>query len=167
MKKALLVIDMQNICVGENHSTFFKYDNSVLLGNVNAVIAEYEPENVYYILNIMKDNLISKLAPFKAFDGSDAIELVSGLSIVSNNMYKKYKGDAFSNCTLTQAIKNSGISEIEIVGVDGGGCVGRSALGAIKEGFKVKLNTNAIGTMFIKRADKINQKLKSQGAVFV
>lgn len=27
MKKALLVIDMQNVCVGENHATYFKYKN--------------------------------------------------------------------------------------------------------------------------------------------
>lgn len=24
MKKALLVIDMQNVCVGDNHATYFK-----------------------------------------------------------------------------------------------------------------------------------------------
>ena len=38
MKKALLVIDMQNICVGEKHATYFNYDNEILIQAVNEVI---------------------------------------------------------------------------------------------------------------------------------
>jgi len=53
MKKALLVVDMQNVCVGENHSPFFKYDNYNLIASVNAVISGYTPENVYYIMNMI------------------------------------------------------------------------------------------------------------------
>lgn len=40
--KALLVIDMQNVCVGENHAEFFHYDNTTLLNSVNAAIADNE-----------------------------------------------------------------------------------------------------------------------------
>lgn len=166
MKKVLLVIDMQNICVGENHTPMFKYDNSTLIKNVNTVISQHDPKNVYYILNIMKYNLISKLAPFKAFEGSYEVELVSNLSVVNNNKFKKYKGNAFSNKELGQALRNANVMEIEIVGVDGGGCVARTAFGALKEGFNVILNTNAIGTTFVKRAKKLNGKLKSQNVIF-
>ena len=35
MKKALLVIDMQNVCVGNNHAAYFKYNNKELVQNVN------------------------------------------------------------------------------------------------------------------------------------
>lgn len=35
VKKALLVIDMQNVCVGKNHATYFKYDNEILIQTVN------------------------------------------------------------------------------------------------------------------------------------
>ena len=38
MKKALLVIDMQNVCVGEKHASYFKYDNKKLLREVNKAI---------------------------------------------------------------------------------------------------------------------------------
>ena len=38
VNKALLVIDMQNVCVGENHATYFKYDNEILIRTVNEVI---------------------------------------------------------------------------------------------------------------------------------
>ena len=65
MKKALLVIDMQNVCVGEKHATYFKYDNENLIQAVNKVIDENRDNPVIYIKNIMKKNLINKLAPFQ------------------------------------------------------------------------------------------------------
>lgn len=40
MKKALLVIDMQNVSVGKNHASYFKYDCEKLIGAVNGVIDE-------------------------------------------------------------------------------------------------------------------------------
>lgn len=69
MKKALLVIDMQNVCVGEKHATYFKYDNENLIQAVNKVIDENKDNPVIYIKNIMKKNLINKLAPFKLMKG--------------------------------------------------------------------------------------------------
>ena len=46
MKKALLVIDMQNVCVGEKHASYFKYDNEALIKSVNEVIDSYDNEMV-------------------------------------------------------------------------------------------------------------------------
>lgn len=115
----------------------------------------------------MKDNLISKLVPFKAFDGTKNAELASSLNVVSDYVFKKYKGDAFTNPALKAKLDELNIDEIEIVGLDGGGCVARTALGAVKAGYKVTLNTNAIGTMFIKKAEKLNAKLKKLGAEFI
>ena len=54
MKKALLVIDMQNVCVGEKHATYFKYDNEILIQAVNKVIDENKDNPVIYIKNIMQ-----------------------------------------------------------------------------------------------------------------
>ena len=47
MKKALLVIDMQNVCVGKNHAAYFKYDNEILIQTVNEVIDANESNVVY------------------------------------------------------------------------------------------------------------------------
>ena len=90
MKKALLVIDMQNVCVGEKHATYFKYDNDVLIQAVNKVIDENRDNLVIYIKNVMKKNLINKLAPFQAYEGSEEVELVSNLCIASNYVFTKY-----------------------------------------------------------------------------
>lgn len=114
----------------------------------------------------MKKNIINKFAPFEAYEGSNEVELVNTLKIINNKKFIKYKGDAFSNNELNQALNESKITEIEIVGVDGGGCVLLTALGALKNGYKVTINTKAVGTTFIKNANKLNRKLKAKGAVF-
>lgn len=167
MGKALLVLDMQNVCVGKNHSSFFTYDIDKLIPSVNKRISDYNNSEVIYIVNIMKDNLINKFAPFKAYDGTEEVELANELNVVSNNIFKKYTGNAFENIELNNYLKSMNIDEIEIVGVDGGGCVARTALGAIENGYKVILNTESIGTMFTKKADKLNKKLKAKGTTFV
>lgn len=96
VKKALLVIDMQNVCVGKNHATYFKYDNEILIQTVNEVIDANESNVVVYIKNIMKKNLINKLASFKAYEGTEEVELVSNLHVISDYVFIKYEGNAFS-----------------------------------------------------------------------
>lgn len=97
MNKALLVIDMQNICVGENHADMFKYDNKELIQKINKKIQSYDSNNVIYIANIMKKNFINLFAPFKAYEGSEEAQIIDELNVVNDLIIKKYKGDAFSN----------------------------------------------------------------------
>lgn len=167
MKKALLVIDMQNVCVGEKHSSYFKYDNKELIHEVNKAIDANENNLVVYIQNVMKKNFLNKFAPFHAYEGTEDIELVKDLHIVSNNVYKKYESNAFSNPALNVLLKDHNIEYVEVVGVDGGGCVALTALGTIKEGYKVIVNEKAIGTLFDKNRDKYFKKLRETGAEFI
>lgn len=167
MKKALLVIDMQNVCVGENHATFFKYNNVDLIQAVNRVIDANKDNIVIYIKNVMRKNLLNKFAPFHAYEGTEEVELVGNLQMVSENIYTKYEGNAFTNSALKEFLKKSDIEYVEVIGVDGGGCVALTALGAMKEGYKVIVNENAIGTMFARKRDKYYKKLKDAGAEFI
>ncbi len=167
MKKALLVIDMQNVCVGENHAKYFKYNNIDLIKAVNEVIDANKDNMVIYIKNIMRENFLNKFAPFHAYEGTEEVELVNNLQIVSENIFTKYEGNAFSNSALNQFLKKSDIEYVEVIGVDGGGCVALTALGAIKEGYKVIVNENAIGTMFVKNKNKYFKQLKDLGAEFI
>ena len=166
MKKALLVIDMQEVTVGRNHADFFKYDNE-LIDRVNTVISSSDAAVVVYIKNLMKNNLINKLAPVKVFDNSPEAELAKDLLILSDYIFSKYSGDAFSNPEFSEFLKNNGIDTVELIGVDGGGCVALTALGACENNYKVILNTLAIGTMFDAKKDKYFNKLKMLGAEFV
>ena len=167
MKKALLVIDMQNVCVGENHADYFKYDTENLIQKVNQVIDENENHLVVYIKNVMKKNFLNKFAPIQAYEGTEAVELVDQLHVVSDYVYNKYTGNAFTNPELVSLLKKNQIACVEVVGVDGGGCVAETALGAIKEGYQVIINEKAIGTMFEKNRKKYFKKLKAAGAKFL
>jgi nicotinamidase-related amidase len=167
MKKALLVIDMQNVCVGQNHAAYFKYNNVELVEAVNKAIDANKNNVVVYIKNIMKKNFLNKFAPFHAYEGTEDVELVNNLQLVSQNVFTKYEGNAFSNFALNEFLKKSDIECVEIVGVDGGGCVALTALGAIKEGYKVIVNEKAIGTMFVKNKDKYFKRLNDAGAEFI
>lgn len=114
----------------------------------------------------MEDNEANREAPFKAFEGSYDAEMVSQLLKINNKVFRKYESNAFSNESLVQALKNSQVDEIEVVGVDGGGCVARTAIAGIKLGYKVTLNTSGIGTTFTHKAEEFNKKLKELGAEF-
>lgn len=91
MSKAVLVMDMQNICVGDSHAKFFKYNNKELIAAVNKVIKDNEGNSIIYILTIMKDNLINRLAPFKAFEGTENAELANNIEVVSNYFFKSIR----------------------------------------------------------------------------
>lgn len=165
MKKALLVIDMQEATVG-TYAKFLKYDSD-LLNRVNNVIDKTNASLVIYIKHLMKKNLINMLAPAKFFEGTAAVEWVNGLKIVSLYCFTKYEGNAFSNTELTNFLKGNDVDTIELVGVDGGACVALTAMGACKNGFKVVLNTSAIGTVFNSKRDRYFNKLKRLGAEFI
>lgn len=167
MKKALLVIDMQNVIVGENHAAYFQHDNEKLIKAVNEVIDANESNIVIYIKHMMKKNLINKFAPFQAYEGTENVELVSNLRVVSDYVFTKYKGNAFTNPKLNDFLKEHGIECVEVVGVDGGACVALTALGAINAGYNVIINENAIGTKFNKNKEKYFKKLRKSGAEFV
>ena len=166
MKKALLVIDMQEATVGDAHADFFKYDNE-LIKMVNSVISSTDATVVVYIRNLMKKNFINKLAPVKVFDNTPEAELAKGLLLVSSNTFSKFTGDAFSNPDFCEFLKINSIDTVELIGVDGGGCVSLTALGAYENGYKVILNTSAIGTMFDTKKEKYFEKLKKLGVMFI
>lgn len=165
-RKALIVVDMQEVCIGENHAECFQYPDS-LLPAVNQIIDENRENIVIYIRNIMKKNTINKFAPFQAYEGSKEVELVEGLHIVSDNIFDKYSGNAFSNKALPEFLEENEVEEVEIVGVDGGGCVPLTALGAVKNGYNVTVNTKGVGTMFTKKYASFFKKLKKKGVVFL
>lgn len=167
MRKALLVIDMQNFTVGEKHAAQFKYNHETLIQAVNKVIDTNRSEKVVYIKHTMKKNLINRFAPFQAYEGTEEVELVSNLHVVSDDVFTKYKGNAFTNPELNEFLKKHGIEFVEVIGVDGGWCVALTALGAVKEGYRVIVNESAIGTIHHKRKEKYFKKLREADVKFV
>ena len=91
-------------------------------------------------------------------------ELVDGLNIVSNQIFSKYTGNAFTNLKFAEKIQKDGYECLELAGVDGGGCVALTALGAIKLGYKVIIHNNLVGTVMVKQEQKYHKKLIKKGA---
>ena len=164
--KALLVIDIQEVTIGKKHAKFFQYDDT-LVSMVNRVIDENKDNVVVYIRNIMKKNLLNRFAPFQAYEGSKAVELIPDLHIVSDHIFDKFTSDAFSNKQLVEFLKINKIDKVEVIGVDGGGCVSLTALGALQNGYEVIVNTKAIGTVMKKKRDTYFKKLEKLGAKFI
>lgn len=165
--KGLLVVDMQEFYIGENRKSFFKYDAKKVINSINKIISSYDKENVIYIVNFMKNNFINKFAPFKLYEGDDEGRLVNDLLIVNNNIFKKYEGDAFTNKDLDIFLKSKGIDEVEIVGIDGGGCVSLTALGAIRSNYRVTINTEGVGTIFKNKEKKYYKKIVDLGGKII
>ncbi len=168
MKKALIVLDMQNVCVGKNNAPIFQYNKEALIWNVNKVIESRQHDLVVYIRTVLKNNpLLCALSPLKVFEGSPEANLVDELTIISEHVLLKYRGDAFSNPELAKLLKKHHIDEVEIIGVDGAGCVVRTANGAIKNGFKAIINVQATDTNYKLRQKIAFKKLKKKGVKFI
>lgn len=71
-----------------------------MIRTVNEVIDANKDNLVVYIKNVMKKNLINKLAPFQAYEGTEEVDLVSNLHIISDYVFTKYEGNTFSNPNL-------------------------------------------------------------------
>lgn len=167
MKKALLVIDMQNEMIGEKHAPQFNYNAETLLQSVNEVIDVNKSNMVVYIKHIMKKNLINKFASFHTYEGTENAELVPSLHIVSDYVLSKHNGNAFSNPQLHNLLKEHNIECVEVIGVDGGWCVSLTAIGAVKAGYRVIMNESAIGTIYHKRKEVFSKKLRNANVKFI
>ena len=167
MKKALLVIDMQNEIIGKNHAPQFNYNTETLLQSVNKVIDVNKSNMVIYIKHIMKKNLINKFASFHTYEGTENAELVPELHIVSDYVLSKHKGNAFTNPQLQKLLNDHNIECVEIIGIDGGWCVSLTAIGAVNAGYRVIINESAIGTINNKRKKVFSKKLQKANAKFI
>lgn len=148
MKKALLVIDLQDIYLGKHYS-----EN--LISSANKIISDNIDSTIVYIKNIYKLPL-----------NCESLNFAANLNIVSENIFNKHAGNAFTNPELKKFLDSKQIDTVEVIGIDGGACVSLTALGAVKEGYKVILNTEAIGTKssMENRRLKYFEKLKALGS---
>ncbi len=166
MKKLLIVMDMQEIAFGQQHAAFFRYDAD-LLQKVNAVIDAHAPDDVIYIRTLMKKGMLSRFAPVQVYDGSPQAELAAALHKVSDHVFTKYRGDAFTDQAFAAYVKASGADTAAFAGIDGGGCVALTALTACRNGLHVIIHTGAVGTMFPAKQEKHFATLKQLGAEFL
>lgn len=171
MKKALLVVDVQEDFIGElRNKNKFSYENTnELVNNINQKIEIYSKNmnEVIYIANVLPRNFFyKKFFPY-GLVGSQGAKLDKKIKIVSENYFEKQVGNAFKNNNLVKFIKEKGINEVEIVGVDGTGCVFRTAKGALEIGLKVSILKDSVGTINRKKLINIIKKLEAIGVMYI
>lgn len=170
MKKALMVIDMQNDYLYEKRKERFSYNTNQLTACVNDIIHKYKYENcdVIYIRHIIQNLPTNRLLFGYSIAGTEGAELYGDLDIGSDYCFDKLLGDAFSNKKLREFIHNNGYDVIHLCGIDECGCVASTALGAVKRGIKAEIIRKGTATVFPeKKVDKVRQKLNKAGIKFI
>ncbi|OOM76461.1 isochorismatase family protein [Clostridium puniceum] len=171
MKKALLVIDAQEDFIGEqrNKNKFNYEDVDELIKNINDKITIYKKnkDEVIYIANVLANNFFyNKFFPY-GITGSKGAKIDKRIKIVSENYFEKQVGNAFKNNNLVKFIKENQISEVELIGVDGIGCVFKTAKGAMDIGLKVTILSDSVGTVNPEKFIKLSTKLKILGVYYM
>ncbi|WP_303787994.1 cysteine hydrolase family protein [Ruminococcus flavefaciens] len=149
-KKALIVIDMQNDYLWEKRKKMFTYNTSELTDSVNHAIRSYKEKgwDIIYISQIFPDIITNRWIIGFSIKGTEGAELYNGLDIVSDLLFDKNLPDAFTAKKFREHIASQGYDEVAVCGLDECGCVGATALGAVRAGLKVSLLKNSTGCRF-------------------
>ena len=170
MKKALLIIDLQNDYLWEHRKSKFNYDTEKIISTVNSFIEQYQYDkhDVIYIKHIIQNNPINRKLFGFSIQGTEGAELYKGLNVVSEYCFEKLLPDAFSSKKLKAFVKENQYGTISICGIDEGGCVSATAKGAVKNNLSVEMLTAGIATYFpTAKIEKLRNELKSKGVKYV
>jgi nicotinamidase-related amidase len=144
--RALVVIDMQE-------KYLEKYDDE-LMDSINKKIKlahEEEDVSIVYVKNI---GLTGDKAGY---------ELSDELLLVSDLVFEKKKPSAFSSKAFTHKIKALQATELEIIGIDGASCVAKTAMDALKLGYKTEIVKSCVGARNDRVYEKTLKKLEDAG----
>lgn len=167
MKKALLVIDMQNDYLWDKRKPMFSYETDELVGNVNRAISSYKENgsDIIYIKHVLPKIMWGVGFSIK---GTAGVELFSGLDLVSDLIFEKNHPDTYTSKEFRQHMEERGYEEVTLCGLDECGCVGATAKGAAKTGVKVFMLTDCIGRRFPdEKVMKMRTDLKSLGVQYI
>ena len=170
MKKALLVIDLQNDYLWEYRKVKFAYDTEKIISTVNNFIRQYQNEghDIIYIKHIIQNNPINRKLFGFSIQGTEGAELYGGLDVVSSYCFEKLLPDAFSSKKLKDFMKERQYDAVSICGVDEGGCVSATARGAVRNGLFVEMLTEGIATYFPDaKTRKLRNGLEARGVKYV
>jgi len=166
-KKALLVMDMQVDLIDENGKLpIEKSQIDNLLITVNNIIEDFYNEDylIIYIRNILKKGSIKgSFVKYSTLEETPGAEIDPRINIVSENVFNKYAGSAFSNKDFENYLLKNNINELYLCGVMADGCVYVTALDAHKGNYKVNYISNAVGSLSTKRIENATRKLNKKG----
>jgi nicotinamidase-related amidase len=176
-QKALLVIDIQEDYTGTAAKPPFPFrDSEKLIAVVNKIIAEAPRKNIV-IVYIKQEfagfwgTIFSRVfAKGTAIKGNPGAEIDKRISLSSDHIFSKPKGDAFANPELGSFLIKNQVNDLYLVGLDAEYCVYATAQGALNRGYTVNIITDSVlwdGHILQtdEKRDKIIKKYKESGII--
>lgn len=169
MKKALLVIDMQNDYLWEKRKKKFSYNTDEIVNNVNKTIEQYKNEcDVIYISHLIQNIITNRLLFGFSIEGTEGAKLYDKLKIVSNLKFNKHFKDAYKSEKIKKFMNDNSYEEVILCGLDQCGCVYHTAIGALKNNTKVYIVDQATACRYSKKKYyKSKNKLKKMGVIYI
>lgn len=150
----LIVLDIQ-----EKNYKSQEAENSALelTERVNSIVDRFDPTRVVYIKNTKR--ILSLSIKGISADTLPSADLDGNLKIVSNSIFHKYTGDAFTSAELISFLENNSASNIVMVGRLAEECLYQTALGGLQKGYSIFIVPEAIVGKTPKRKDKAIKKM--------
>ena len=155
MKKALLVIDIQND-ITKNYKD--------IIDNVNKAI-DWAVDNDIPVAYIRHENLSEGTRTFKP--NTRGSELVPDMKIVSENIFTKYKVNALTSEEFTDFISESKISDFYITGADAVACLKSTCYNLCKANYEVNVLSDCITSYDKKKIPEMIQYYESKGCKII
>ena len=130
--KALVIIDIQND-ITKNYRE--------IIGSINKAV-EWAANNGVHVAYIRHNNLSDGTRTFKP--DTPGAELVSELTLASDNIFTKTKGNALTSESFADFIGKNGITEFYIAGADAVACVKSTCYNMAKAGYTVNVLSDCI-----------------------
>jgi len=152
LKKALVVIDMQND-ITKNYKG--------IIGNINRTI-HWAVDNDIPVVYIRHENLSEGSRTFKP--NTRGAELVSDLKIVSEHVFTKHRQNALDSAEFADFIKKNEISEFYLAGADAVACVKSTCYNLLKAKYRVFVLSDCITSYDTKKLNEMLLYYESKGS---
>ena len=177
-QKALLVIDIQEDYTGTTARPPYPYKNSAqLIATVNTLTEEAFRQKIVIVyirqeFDDLRGTLISgmistmfsgKVSGGTAIKGNPGTEIDKRIAILSDYVFPKPRGDAFSNPEIEALLIEHQVNELYLVGLDAEYCVHVTAKGALNRGYTVNIITDGIALRAEEKWEKLLQQYREEG----
>jgi nicotinamidase-related amidase len=153
-RTALVVLDVQEEYTGHAARPPFPYaDSETLIERINALTKHRAASNieVVYVKQVYSDTLAQLVSLLllgkRGWPGSAGAQLDPRLSRSSELVLEKPHADAFSSAQFRDFIVARQIGRLELVGLDGAGCIDVTARSAIARGLRVTIVQDAVASL--------------------
>lgn len=150
---ALVVIDIQND-ITKNYRE--------IIDNINRAV-DWAAGHDMHVVYIKHNNLSDGTRTFKA--GTRGAELVPEMSIVSDNIFTKTKGNALTSEAFAAFVKDNGIAEFYVAGSDATACVKSTCYNMAKEGYTVHVLSDCVTSYDKRKIPEMLEYYESKGCI--